>query len=87
MDRDLIHFLNLQGFILPSVYDKVLNPVSNLSDLEKAGELVQFIKNRVKQDPDSYQTLLDRLKKVGNFYRPIVNDLEAEYKRQVQWRG
>ena len=84
LERDLVHFLTTEGFIVEAVRDdKVLNPCSSLDDAEKAGELVKWIKKRVKQDPQSYHVLICRLKEGGNLYRPIVNTLEEEYSSHV----
>ena len=79
LDSGLVHFLNHNNFI---TVDKVRNPVTMLTEADKAWELVKWIKNRVKQDPPSYHVLLGRLKQSGNLYKPIVNILEAEYARQ-----
>ena len=83
LERDLVHFLTKEGFIVNAVRDKVLDPCSSLDDAEKAGELVKRIKNRVKQDPQSYHDLICRLKEGGNHYRPIVKALEEEYASHV----
>ena len=77
LDRDLMHFLCQNGFIGDNVRDKVLNPVSVLSEAEKAGEVVRWIKNRIKQDPASYHVLMGKLQQCGNRYQPIINRLET----------
>ena len=82
LDSGLVHFLNQEGFISDHVVDDVLNPQSMLTEADKAGELVKWIKNRVKKDPPSYHELLERLKQSDNLYKPIVKILEAEYARQ-----
>ena len=77
LDRDLMHFLCQNGFIGDDVRDKVLNPVSVFSEAEKAGEVVRWIKNRIKQDPTSYHVLMGKLQQCGNRYQPIMNRLET----------
>ena len=79
LDRSLVHFLNQEGFLDDDATDKILNPVTLLTEGEKAWELVKWIKHRVKEDPHSYHVLLQRLKESGSLYRPIVGILEAEF--------
>lgn len=81
-DRDLVHYLHQEGFYSGNICEKILDP--RIDDAEKAGEMVKWIKNRVKQEPESYDTLVDRLKQGGNLYQPIVGKLEQEYTRQEQ---
>lgn len=82
LERELVHFLKDECFILEDVRDDVLDARSMLDKADKAGELVKWIKNRVKQDPESYYTLVDRLKQGGKLYAPIVRKLEEEHRRQ-----
>ena len=77
LERDLVHFLCQYSFISGKVRDKVLNPVSVLSEEEKAGEVVRWIKNRIKEDPASYHVLMVKLQQCGNRYQPIINRLET----------
>ena len=72
-----MHFLFQNGFISDDVRDKVLNPVSVFSEAEKVGEVVRWIKNRIKQDPTSYHVLMEKLQQCGNRYQPIMNTLET----------
>ena len=60
LERDLVHFLCQNGFISDEVRDYVLNPVSVFGEAHKAGEVVRWIKNRIKQDPASYQVLMGK---------------------------
>lgn len=80
-DRELVHFLKEEGIITACVHDTILNPVSLLSEAEKAGELLRWIENRVKQDPPSFHALVRHFKQAhsGNLYQPIVRKLEAKY--------
>ena len=79
-DRELVHFLRDEGFFSDNVHDDILNPRSMLTEDEKTGELVKWIKNRVKQDPGSFHILLHHFKQRGALYKPIVNKLSAEYR-------
>lgn len=79
LDRKLVHFLNQEGFIQDSICERILNSQSSMDDTEKAGQLVKWIKNRVKQDHQSYHTLLNYFKEGGKHYKPIVNTLEGEF--------
>ena len=86
LERELVHFLCLNDFISDNVRDKVLNPVSVLSEKEKAGEVVRWIKKKVVQDPGSYYVLMRKLQQgAGRRYQPIINKLEAT--RQQVARG
>ena len=86
-ERDLVHFLNVSGFISEDVYDIVLNPLSMLSEVQKAGELVKGIKWRVEQDRASYHELVAKLKDFGKVYKPVLRALEAEHTRQLGSQG
>lgn len=82
LERDFIHFLKNKCFILENVRDRALNARAHSNNVEMAGELVMWIKNRVKLDPQAYHTLVHHFRHVGKLYQPIVDTLEAEYKRQ-----
>ena len=79
LDRELVHFLRDEGFITDNVHDDLLTPRSTLTEAERAGELVKWIKNRVKQDPGSFHLLLHHFRRRGALYKPIANELSAEY--------
>ena len=79
LDREFVHFLRDEGFITDNVHDDILTPRSMLTEAERAGELVKWIKNRVKQDPKSFHLLLQHFRRRGALYKPIVNELSAEY--------
>ena len=76
------HFLNKEGFISDTDYDEVFDPKTLLSKEEKARKLVGLIRRRVNLDKNSYHTLVDWLEKNGEYYAPITNILQEEYKRQ-----
>ncbi len=82
IDRDLVHFLNDEGFIRDEAHDTILNS-SSRSEASKAGELVTRIKTTVDLDPAKYHTLISWFKEKGASYQPIVNILEDEYRRQL----
>ena len=81
-ERETVHFLHRESFITDSIRNKILHSSTMMSEEEKAGELVSWIKKRVKQDRTSYYTLVNELKRHGNRYWPILAKLEAEYTRQ-----
>ena len=75
-DRDLIHFLNREDFMHDREQEDILNPRSLLSEDQKAGEIVKWIKHRVQQDPSSYHKLIRQLSACEQRYQPIVKKLE-----------
>ena len=82
LDRNMVDFLYQNGFITDDVYDQVRSAKTLLSPADKAYELVKGIKNRVKQDKESYLLLVNWLTE-GAMYQPIVNTLTEEYQRQL----
>ena len=82
MEREFAHFLHTEGFIPDNIRDKILAPVSVFSEEDKAGELVKWIKKRVKQDRASYHVLVNQMTLYGARYRPIL--LGAEYVRHYR---
>jgi hypothetical protein len=84
LESGLVYFLNCEGFLLDEVTENILNPENRLTDVQKARQLVTWIKLRVRLDPPSYHVLLGRLKEDGKRYEPIVGILEAEYLKQTQ---
>ena len=83
LDRDLVHFLRDEGFVSSDVHDGILYPRSILTEVERAGELVKWIGNRVKQDPKSFHILLHHFKQRGVLYEPILEKLKAQYRAIV----
>jgi hypothetical protein len=79
IDGDLVHFLNRKAFIDDDVEDRALDPVTLLTEAQKARDLVKGIKQLVKMDPPSYHVLLGRLKEGGKYYEPIVRILEKQF--------
>lgn len=78
-----MHFLNMEGFFGDAFTERILNPVTLLTEEDKAGELVKMIRLRVSQDPSSFHILLHRLKLSGKLYMPIVQKLEEEFQKQM----
>ena len=83
LDRNMVDFLYQNGFITDDVYDQVRSARTLLSPADKVYELVKGIKNRVKQDKESYLVLVNWLTEGGAMYQPIVNTLTEEYQRQL----
>ena len=79
-DRDLVHFLYQEGFIGSEVREDVLNPRSMLTDIQKAGRLVQAIRDAVEVDKQKYHLLVQHLSWSGTFYDSIVQALTEEYR-------
>ena len=81
-DGDILNFLDREGFIKPNVYDKVKNPISLLSDAEKAGLLVTGIKDKVKLNPKNYHKLMRHFHQDRRLYGDIADILDEEYRKQ-----
>lgn len=75
LDRNLVHFLNQEGFITQEVCDDILNPRSTLTNREKAGELVTGIRKKVELSAPKYHSFLNYLCQRGKQYEDIVNIL------------
>lgn len=75
-DHELVHFLKMNDFINEREYDDIRDPQSMLSESEKSLKIVKWIRCRVKQDPNSYYTLVSYLSTHGCF-KPIVKRLES----------
>lgn len=78
-DRDIMHFLNSEGFITDEVWDDVLDARSMLTPAQKAGKLVKGIRNKVSESPQHYHTLVEHLSKNRIRYGSIVDKLNREY--------
>ena len=83
-DRDLVHYLKKEGFIKKSLSEDVLDPKSSLTEVEKAGKLVQAVKDAVSLDHEMFHALVDQLKISGRFYKSIVKKLTEEFKSLSQ---
>ena len=51
-DREIVHYLKKEGFINESVRADVLNPRSMLTEKDKAGKLVEAIKDAISPGPE-----------------------------------
>ncbi len=81
-DRNILNFLNLEGFIKPSIYEDVNNPKSLLSASEKAGLLVTGIKDKVELNPKNYHKLMRHFHQDRRMYGDIADILDEEYCKQ-----
>lgn len=73
-ERKVVNFLNQKGFIGESVRDDVLNPRSMMRVEDKAGMLVDGIKNAVSRDKTLYYTLVEYFQSNGSYaISPLVN--------------
>ena len=84
LDRNMVDFLNQNGFITDDVCDQVLSTKTLLSPADKAYGLVKGIRNRVMQDKESYFVLVGGLTQGGVLYKPIVTMLAEAYQKQVE---
>ena len=78
----MVNFLKEKGFINEGVRLSVIDTKSPLNVANKTNLLVEGIKNRIDQDKRSFHVLVDKFKKSGVLYEPIVDKLTQEYKRQ-----
>ena len=74
----MVHFLETEGFIRESVAEDIRNPTSMLTERDKAGKLVEGIRDAVFMDKDMFHTLLEHLRKSGKFYKSTVDNLTKE---------
>ena len=81
-DRDVVYFLNSEGFITQEVCDDVLNPRSMLTSAQKAGNLVTGIRNKVSLCPKHYHILVEYFSQNGKRYGETVEILAREYESQ-----
>ena len=77
-DRDILHFLEQEGYNIP---DDVSNPKSMLSPQEKAGLVVTAIKDKVSLNSRNYQKLLDHFHSNERVYGDIITILEQAYNK------
>lgn len=82
-DRDVVYFLNCEGFITQDVCDEVLKP-SMWTGAQKAGLLVTGIRNKVSLSPQHYSKFVDYLRGDRSKYGGIVDLLDREYQKQKQ---
>ena len=78
-DRDVVYYLNKEGFISDDMCDQVLNPRSLWTADEKAGQLVTKIRDRVKLSAQEYHKLVGHLSQNMRQYGSIVDTLNTEY--------
>ena len=78
-DRDLVHFLCQKGYFGKEVSNDVLNH-SMLTDIQKAGRLVQAIRDAVALDKQKYHFLVQHFRTIRPFTDGIVQKLTEEYR-------
>ena len=79
-DRDVVYYLNKEGFISDDMCDDLLNH-SALTPAQKAGQLVAKIRDRVKLSAQEYHKLVGHLSQNRRQYGSIVDTLNTEYSR------
>ena len=82
LEIGMVNFLKEKGFITEGVRSKVIGMTTTLGDVDKTNLLVEGIKNRIDQDENSFQVLMDEFKRSGVMYEPIVNKLKNEHMRR-----
>ncbi len=80
-EREIVHYLRKEGFITQSLCDDVLNPRSMLSEADKAGMIVEAIRDVVFLDKGMFHTLVAYLQTKGKYYSAIVKNLTEEFSR------
>ena len=79
-DRDVVYYLNKEGFISDDMCDDLLNH-SALTPAQKAGQLVAKIRDRVKLSNQEFHKLVGHLSQNSRQYGSIVDTLNTEYSR------
>ena len=82
LEIGMVNFLKEKGFITEGVRSKVIGMTTTLGDVDKTNLLVEGIKDRIDQDENSFQVLMDEFKRSGVMYEPIVNKLKNEHMRR-----
>ena len=82
METAMVNFLKEKGFITEEVRLSVIDIKTSLNVIEKINLLVEGIKDRIDQDEDSFQVLVDKFEQSGVLYEPIVKKLTSEHIRQ-----
>ena len=76
-DRQIVHFLADEGIIAEEKREELLNTKSVASNLEKSGELVKYIKNKVYLNCENFHVLMSELKR-RKFYKDIYKALVSQ---------
>ena len=79
-DRDVVYYLNKEGFITSDLCDQILNGAS-WTAAEKAGRLVAKIRDKIKLESQKYHKLMDYFRQNTRQYGSIVDTLNTEYSR------
>ena len=75
-DREIAQFLHQQGFITTENYDVVISPRSMLSVADKAGILVEGIRDKVRLNSNNYKKFIEHLVKNETRYGDILRILD-----------
>ena len=80
-DRNLVHNLKKEGFFQEALCEDVLNPRSMLTEREKAGKMVEAVRDAVYLSKKKFHTLLAILRQGENaaYYGSIVDSLTEEF--------
>ncbi len=79
-DRDMAHFLHINGLINEETYDSVSDPqYTTLNPMEKASLLVRDIKLKVRLNPENYHVLIRCLSENELQHKDILNILNKKY--------
>ena len=82
LEIGMVNFLEEKGFITEGVRLSVIDIKTSLNVIDKTNLLVEGIKDRIDQDEDSFQVLVDKFRQSGVLYEPIVKKLTSEHIRQ-----
>lgn len=80
IDRALVNFLAQQGFIKEDLRQEIIEPISSLNPKEKAGKLVEGIRNAVSLDSKKYHILISYFEGGGAYYEAIVEIMTKQFK-------
>ena len=82
-DGDLVHNLEKEGFFQEELCEDVLNPRSMLTERQKAGKMVEAIRDAINLSNKKFHTLLAILRQGENaaYYSSIVDSLTEEFGR------
>ena len=83
-DREILHYLDMERLISQSVYERINDPLSNLSADDKACVLVTEIKHRVKLSSLNYHKIVSYMRQNQKKYEDILAHLEEEYSKQQE---
>ena len=77
--KPVIYELRTQGLIKDGTFDRVMDNKLQLTEAERAAELVRSIEDTVKLSSDNYSKLVEILSRRGSAYKDIVLELQGTY--------